>query len=223
MGQQNCGCGPCDKDENETAGKLDDVGRSGYALDKAAEETIFEPPNPPFGLKCSSPKADPALVDSINASVKDAKKGVPKAWSKLKGEFGVQVSIWGSVAIGSRGQADSKKKEKEIAKKGIETALEQFEKDPSEALNSLEKVLAGPGAATLNNATMAAAKQIQMKSKQATRREELSHLLSQKDAAVKMAPLHLEQLIEDCCFENANLEARVRSVLELVDSGRGAT
>ena len=35
MGQQNCGCGPCDKDENETAGKLDDVGRSGYALDKA--------------------------------------------------------------------------------------------------------------------------------------------------------------------------------------------
>ena len=38
MGQQNCGCGPCgpcDKDENETAGKRDDVGRSGYALDKA--------------------------------------------------------------------------------------------------------------------------------------------------------------------------------------------
>jgi len=218
MGQQNCGCGPCEKDESEKSGKLDDVGRSGYALDKAAEETIFEPPNPGLGFR--SPKADPALVDSINASVKDAKKALPKAWSKLKGEFGVQVSIWGSLAIGSRGQGDTKKKERESAKKGVQGALDQFEIDPIEAANSLEEVLAGPGAAALNNATIAAAKQIQLKSKQAARRQELSTLLSQKDAAVKMAPLHLEQLIEDCCFENANLESRVRAVLDLVDSKR---
>mmetsp|Transcript_53805 Transcript_53805/g.117724 ORF Transcript_53805/g.117724 Transcript_53805/m.117724 type:complete len:225 (+) Transcript_53805:65-739(+) len=224
MGQQNCGCGPCDKDENETTGKVDDVGRSGYALDKAAEETIFEPPNAPIGLrKGCSPKADPGLVDSIDASVKDAKKAVPKAWRKLRGEFGVQVNIWGSLAIGSRGQGDTKKKEREIAKKGIDAALAQFETNPSEALHKLEEVLAGSGAAALNNATVAAAKHIQMKSKHAARREELSNLLSQKDAAVKMAPLHLEQLIEDCCFENANLEARVRAVLELVDSGREGT
>ena len=38
-----------------------------------------------------------------------------------------------------------------------------------EAANSLEEVLAGPGAAALNNATIAAAKQIQLKSKQAAR------------------------------------------------------
>ena len=55
MGQQNCGCGPCEKDirqyfsanhsyqlllwqdESEKSGKLDDVGRSGYALDKARQ------------------------------------------------------------------------------------------------------------------------------------------------------------------------------------------
>ena len=65
-----------------------------------------------------------------------------------------QVNIWGSLAIGSRGpvgffipglwgsstyrpmagQGDTKKKEREIAKKGIDAALAQFETNPSEAL-----------------------------------------------------------------------------------------
>ncbi|CAJ1335471.1 unnamed protein product [Effrenium voratum] len=215
MGQQHCGCGPCDKDEGETAGKVDDVGRSGYALDKAAEETIFEPPNAPFALKDGRLQPDQALVDALASSLEDAKSAVSKAWAKFRGEFGVQVSIWGSLAIGSQRGDKTKKQGRDEAKRGIEAALQQFETDPFEAANSLEETLKGPAAGALNNATLAAAKQIQIKTTQASRREELSTLLSQKDAAVKMAPLHLERLIEECGFENADLESSVRSLLEM--------
>eukprot|EP00439_Symbiodinium_sp_Y106_P071625 s153_g12.t3 len=175
MGQQNCGCGPCEKDESEATSRVEYGGGSGYALDKAAEETIFELPTAPLSLK-GSPKAwGPVEAEALAAALEDSKSSLSKAWAKFRGEFGVQVNIWGSLAIGGpqRG-TNSKQKDREAAKKAIESALAQFESDPFEAANSLRTAISGPAANALNNATLAAAKNIQTMTLQAARREELT-------------------------------------------------
>ncbi|OLP89587.1 Calcium/calmodulin-dependent protein kinase type 1 [Symbiodinium microadriaticum] len=211
MGQQNCGCGPCEKDQSEATSRVEYGGGSGYALDKAAEETIFEPPTAPLSMK-GSPKAwGPVEAEALATALEETKSSLSKAWAKFRGEFGVQVNIWGSLAIGGpqRG-TNSKQKDREAAKKAIESALAQFESDPFEAANSLQTAISGPAANALNNATLAAAKNIQTMTLQAARREELSTLMSQKDTAVKMAPLHLQQLLEECRLD-AKLDSTVRA------------
>ncbi|CAE7587968.1 cmk-1 [Symbiodinium pilosum] len=217
MGQQTCGCGPCEKDECEAASRVENDGRSGYAIDKAAEETIFEPPNAPLSLK-GSPKAwGTSQAEALATALEDSKAALSKAWTKFRGEFGVQVSIWGSLAIGGQRGKSSKEKSREAAKKAIEAALAQFESDPFEAANSLQAAINGPATGALNNATLAAAKQIQMITLQAARREELTSLMGQKDTAVKMAPLHLQQLIDECSLD-VNLELSVRAALDVVET-----
>mmetsp|Transcript_53149 Transcript_53149/g.99640 ORF Transcript_53149/g.99640 Transcript_53149/m.99640 type:complete len:222 (+) Transcript_53149:88-753(+) len=220
MGQHNCGCGPCDKDEGEATSRVEDGGRSGYALDKAAEETIFEPPHAPLSMKGNPKPWDAHQAEALATALEDSKAGLSKAWAKFRGEFGVQVNIWGSLAIGRQTKGvNAKQKDREAAQRSIEAALDLFDTDPFEAANALQIAINGPAATALNNATLAAAKHIQTVTLQAARREELASLMGQKDTAVKMAPLHLEQLIQECSLE-ASLESGVRGALAL-DSAHG--
>lgn len=136
------------------------------------------------------------------------------------------MSIWGSLAIGSRGRPRSqlawvsrsqacrsqrrrsRRPRSKVSKVGfalktllssgalqqseknsLEAGLEAFGGSVSQAAGALEEVLQGPGSGALNNATVAAAKQIQLRATQLSRsrwrpslsrfarREELSKLL----------------------------------------------